>query len=818
MTINGSKSLRKLYIVFATPVLKATYILVALYRNCPVDVPKTKKILRKLITIFLLWVGTCTLSAQEGPLPELIFSTEGGYYDTTFAVSLYYPQPDVTIYYTLDGSSPTTNGIRYSKPIPIRKSSNLRAAILNNRSFGKIYSYTYLIDEPDTELPTLAISIDPDLLFDSEKGLFMLGSQANLESSHMSGANFWSRREVPAHLEFYESDGRCVFNSALGFRLFGGMSRLLPQKSMALITRDEYGKSKIKHPIFGKEGPKSFDYLVLRNGGSDFGRAHARDAIATRQAADWAVDVQAYRPAQVYINGQYWGLYNLREKINRHFLADHHDVDKDSLDLLEHNMTLKRGSRRHYQRMIRYIEQHDLSEAEHYQQIKEWMDIESFIDFQVAQIFFDNHDGGGNIRYWRPQTEDGKWRWILFDLDWAMGLHEHDAYRFNSLLFHIRPDGPAWPNPPWSTFLLRNLLKNSSFQQVFVTRFSDHLNDQLSTEALLSTINETQTNLEGEIDRHFERWNLSRRTWERHFNRMRAFAQKRPDFMRQHLQEYFDLADSQEIEIQVEAGGKVLFNRHLSIRQDSFNGSYFSDYPIHLLAIPNLGHRFLYWENARGERITSPALLEAVSDSRQSYRAIFEPYQHPLTETLVINEIMPTGKPSQDWIELYNRSDERLYLDDFIISDKLNNRFVFPERSSVGPHDYLVICQDMQRFRKIHPMSYNLIGDLGFGINKHRETIALFDDQGAMIDSVGYVLEPTDIDFSRSLLIPRLDNADPENWQIHFDAGTPNTANPYYVASSIQVSQKKWMQISLAAGILLVLAALIYLSWVRMEA
>lgn len=760
-----------------------------------------------------MWLVAFPLISQEDPMPELIFSTEGGYYDSSFRVSLYYPLPNTQIYFTLNGSSPLTDGKLYKEPIPITASTCLRAVVQENQTFGEVYTHTYLIQEPSTQLPTLAISIDPKLLFDSEWGLFMIGSRVDTGSTRLRGANFWSRGEVPAHLEFYESDGSPVFNSALGFRLFGGRSRLFPQKSMALITRDKYGKSKIKHPIFGKQGPKSFDYLVLRNGGSDFGKAHARDAIATHQAANWAVDVQAYRPAQVYINGRYWGLYNIREKINRHFLADHHDVDKDSLDLLEHNMTLKRGSRRHYQRLIRYIQQNDLRKAEHYHQVAQWMDIESFIDFQIAQIFFDNRDAGGNIRYWRPQTENGKWRWILFDLDWAMGLHHGEAYNFNSLLFHTRPDGPDWPNPPWSTFLLRNLLEHPGFRQKFITRFSDHLNDQLSSTALLATIDETQATLEGEIDRHFARWNLSASNWELHFDRMRTFAEKRPEIIRQQLAEFFNLNTLQKARILVQPGGKVYLNRHLSLTAGAFTGSYFSDYPIHLLAIPNLGYRFLYWENKNGERISSNALLEAISEKETFYRAVFEKHHHPLMQMLVINEIMPTGKPSQDWVELYNRSPQRLNLKGFILMDRLGNRFTFQEGSSIGPKDYLVLCQDQKRFRKVHPLAYNSTGDLEFGINKHRETLTLFDPQGAMIDSVGYILEPTDIDFSWSLLLPHLDNADPENWQIHFDSGTPNAANPYFVTSRVQVAQKKWIQISLMTGLFLLIASLIYFSW-----
>lgn len=755
--------------------------------------------------------------AQAPSPPELIFSSEGGYYDTTFAVSLYYPAAHDGIYYTLDGSPPEMNGQRYDQPIAIRESTCLRAAVLTETGFGLTYTHTYLINEPATQLPTLLISIDPALLFDSEHGLFMLGSQANQNTLRMSGANFWNRDEVPANLEFFEEDGRSVFNSALGFRLFGGMSRLFPQKSIALVTRDVYGKDRIKHPIFGKEGPKSFKHLVLRNAGSDFGKAHVRDALVTRQTADWNVDVQAYRPAQVYINGKYWGIYNLREKINRHFLAAHHDVDKDSLDLLEHNMTLKRGSRRQYQELIRYIEQHDLRQNQHYQQVEEWMDVESFIDFQIAQIFFDNRDAGGNVRYWRPQTEEGRWRWILFDMDWAMGLHDDDAYNFNSLLFHTRPDGPDWPNPPWSTFLLRRLLENPGFRQKFVSRFTDHLNQDLSSQSILRGIDEIQAPLLNEIDRHLERWNLGRRTWERHFDRMRIFAERRPEIIRQHLAEYFDLSADQAVQIEVTAGGHAVLNHHLDIEPGGFSGRYFEDFPLHLLAIPNLGYRFLYWENDDGERITSEALLEAVVPGKNQYKAIFEKYNHPLAGQLVINEIMPTGKPSKDWVELFNRSDSTLNLEDFILSDRQGNRFIFPKNTSIGPNDYLVICQDQIRFFKQHPLAYNVIGDLDFGFNKNRESITLFDNQRAMIDSVGYRQEPTDLDFSWSLLLPRLDNADPENWQLIYGPGTPNEANPYYVESKIRHSQVQWIQISLGVGIFFLLAFMIYQSWVRTE-
>ena len=480
-------------------------------------------------------------------------------------------------------------------------------------------------------------------------------------------------------------------------------------------------------------------------------------------------------------------------------------------------MTLKRGSRRHYQRLIRHIEQHDLSQAEHYKQVEKWMDIESFIDFQIAQIFFDNRDAGGNIRYWRPQTEEGRWRWILFDMDWAMGLHNHDAYDFNSLLFHTRPDGPAWPNPPWSTYLLRSLLENPGFRQKFITRFSNYLNQELSSAALLASIDKAQAQLDREIDRHLERWNLGKRTWERHFDRMRTFAERRPEIMRQHLQDYFELEEMYPIRLALTQGGQVQVNHHFKIQEGQFSGNYPPNFPIHLLAIPNLGYRFLYWENADGERITSAALLESISTEDNQYKAIFERYKHPMAGSLVINELMPTGKPTKDWIELFNASDKPLLLEDYILSDQKGNRFIFPQNTSIGPHDYLIVCQDKERFLKQHPMAYNVIADLSFGLNKNRESIALFDNQQAMIDSVGYHHEATDVDFSWSLILPRLDNTDPENWQLIFGPGTPGAANPYYAESKIQTMQSQWMKFSLGLGVFMLLASLIYQAWVRAE-
>ena len=249
---------------------------------------------------------------------EIEFSVEGGFYEDAIEVQL--RSPGAKIYYTLDGSQPNRRSKRYKRPLKIKETTILRVIARKGRKKSKIRSHTYFIDEPASTFPVISIGITPSVLFDPETGLYMQGADAIDSLWTKDGANFWSKREVKINTEIYETNGECEFNSVTGFRLFGGMSRLFPQKSMTIVARDRYGKKSFKHRIFGKKGKKKYKFLVLRNSGSDWGKSHFRDALMTGLLDDWDIEKQDYRPAHVYLNGKYWGIYNIREKINRYFI------------------------------------------------------------------------------------------------------------------------------------------------------------------------------------------------------------------------------------------------------------------------------------------------------------------------------------------------------------------------------------------------------------------------------------------------------------------------------------------------------------------
>ncbi len=734
----------------------------------------------------------------------------GGFYHTPIQVSLS-TNDNTTIYYTTDGSTPSTKNKRYQSPITIQQSTVLRAIAVTKLQESSLFGESYFIGEPESTFPVVSIAIDPWRLFDPDYGLFMEGRHAVDSIWSKPGANFWSRKEYPMHCEIYETNGECVFNSEAGFRIFGGFSRLFPQKSMTIVARDRYGKKRIKYPLFGEEGEDEFKFIVLRNSGSDFGKTHFRDGLMTSLVEGWDIEKQDFRSAHVYINGDYWGIYNMREKVNRHFLKHYHDQKKDSIDLMEHQGIVKLGSSKHYEDMLYFLRRNPISVDDNIDYLETQMELNNFMDYQIAQIYFDNQDAGGNIKYWRPQAASGRWRWILFDTDWGFGLNDASAYTNNSLHFHTEADGPSWPNPPWTTFILRKLLENDSFEQAFINRFADHLNTSFEEETVQEKIDALYVSMQPEIDRQLMRWNLKRSDWERHVKRLYQFAADRPALVRMHLMDKFNTGAQTGVQLESTEGGHILLNNHLSV-ESLFQGIYFKHIPITVEAVPNYGYRFSHWQGLPlqyQDNQTIPTQLTLPLDLQTvDLKAVFEPYAHPMSGQLVINEISANNKASGDWIELFNRSKESISLANWILTDQ-KNEFRLPN-VVIQPHDYLVICEDSAKFFQTFPMSYNIVNGLTFGINKHQERIQLFDPLGAIVDSLQYELPPRDSVFTLSLLLPHLDNANIENWRLQKGSGTPNAGNPYYIESSIRQEQELWLRMGMAASTILLSLLLLF--------
>lgn len=258
---------------------------------------------------------------------------------------------------------------------------------------------------------------------------------------------------------------------------------------------------------------------------------------------------------------------NVRDRRDRYYLVDAFQLPSHDVDILENNGEIKRGSREKWDEVLELARTLPESDNANWSRLQALIDINSFIDYYSAQIFIGNVDWpGNNLSFWRYRNEtlatnvgadaehaytDGRWRWLMYDTDAACTKGpEHDT-----LAFATQPDGPDWPNPDWSTFLLRSFLTVPEFRYQFVIRFSDLLNSQFRAERMEQVVRAMQAGMAPEMPRHIHRWSApdSLGHWEKELDKLVACFNERPAFQWQHLQEHLALG----LNLPIPCHGKV---------------------------------------------------------------------------------------------------------------------------------------------------------------------------------------------------------------------------------------------------------------------
>jgi hypothetical protein len=426
------------------------------------------------------------------------------------------------IYFTLDGSLPTSSDNLYVNPIVLDSSKTVRAiAIADGQLPSVVTTHTYIVGV-EHDLPIMALSTEPEDLF-GRVGIY---------------SNPFLVIERPVHVEFYETDGLALSFDA-GFEIFGGTSQKNPQKSFAFHLRKDYGTAEINYPLFDQNEVTSFSHFLLRTSGQDTYMTKIQDAFI-HQAVKDVIDIEVMdsRPCVVYINGEYWGLYNIREKVNEDYLASHHGVDPDQVDILVWNGFAMAGSAVDYQALVEYVATHDMRKQENYEYVTSQIDIDNFIDYLIVQSYFGNTDSG-NIKFWRDQN-GGKWRWVLYDMDWALFV---GTYTWNNISQIFNPDGMGVSD--WiDTTLHVNLMKNDHFKEEFIKRYALYTNTYFNPERLLPIYDAMIAEIESEMPRHLERWPkpVTYASWEEYVAMTRQIIIEKPEIEKIHLQYFFSLS------------------------------------------------------------------------------------------------------------------------------------------------------------------------------------------------------------------------------------------------------------------------------------
>lgn len=436
------------------------------------------------------------------------------------------------IRYTTDGSTPGAGSTLYRQPFRLTKTAVIRAvAVLPDGKLTPVSSFTYLINEGH-KLDVVSLVSAPDGLFSTGNGIYSNGpfrlKPHGTEDDGTPGinypyteANFWRKWWRRGNVSLLPREG-AGFSIDCGVSIFGGFSRIYPKKSMKFKFKSVYGPSKLHYKLFPNRDFSEYKSFVVRTGGQDIYGTLIKDDLAC-YLADGLVDVMATRPAVFYINGEYYGFYCIREKINKHFVASHYNIPNDSMDIIMGNSNVEEGSGKDWSAMLSYIKTHDLSKPEYYNYVTERLDIQSFTDWIIAETWIGNSDAG-NVRIFRSPHLDGKWHWILYDVD--MGLTRPNADNF---MIYYKPTDMRLHQ----TDVIRGLMKNPEYREFFVYRLEYQMSSIWNKDRVHAAIDHFTELMDSEVTRNCKRWPTTNYgAWKTKIEGLHKYADGRQEYLK----------------------------------------------------------------------------------------------------------------------------------------------------------------------------------------------------------------------------------------------------------------------------------------------
>lgn len=512
-----------------------------------------------------------TPGAQNGKGYEGItqlpaFSVTPGIYDNAVTVAITAGEGE-TIRYTTDCTTPNASSEVYSGELSISKNSVIRAAAFRDGYLsGDVATATYLFrsDGVNHALPVVTLVTDPDNLWNSKTGIYATGDQFDpdaasyadtLKSATYYQAKFATEEQVdtiwekPAAFSLFDDNGKQVFTQNVGIRIAGSFGRGRAQKGFNVIARKEYGKGSMEYPFFENRPYTEYKAVVLRAGAQDQNRSKIRDELASGllEGTDINILYQAYRPTVLYLNGEYWGVYFMKEKRNRFFVAQHENTE-NNVDLAIGKGFKQRsyGDNSDWVSLYEYATTHDLSASDAYNYVAERMDVDSFRDYMIAEIYNGNTDTY-NFQYYR--LKGGKWKFIFYDFCWGFQSPGHETLAFRM---------GKTPSDVCSAKLFAAMLQNKGWRDSFCRRFAELLNTAFAPERVSALIEELYGYVEPEIKREREKFNKDTfmgvkqpntnlgtyEGFQSEISKLKDFAQRRPEELKRQLQSNLGLSDS----------------------------------------------------------------------------------------------------------------------------------------------------------------------------------------------------------------------------------------------------------------------------------
>lgn len=477
------------------------------------------------------------------------------------------------IRYTTDGSEPTRTSSMYQSPISINKTTVVKAKLfLDGKLSPRATAQSYIFFPRDITLPVISITTDKKYLYDNKIGIYVDGTYQSGKKNYEFD---WRR---PVNIEFFfEPEQESQMNQLCETRIMGGATRGNKMKSLAVYANKRFGEKRFTYELFPEDRPGITDFksIALRNAGNDFDYLFMRDAVIQRNTAQHCdIDFQAYRPAIVYFNGAYMGMLNIRERSNEDNIYTNYDGLED-IDMFENWSELKEGSWDNYNAFKAFYAEHGHTLAEY----EQWMDTMEFLNLMLVNLFYNNRDfPGNNIVMWRPLAEDGRWRWIMKDTDFGLGLYGVPS-NYNSIKWIYDPNydpNTSWANQYDHTRLFHRLMEDADFKREFIDRAAIYMGDWLNERGTRAVMDPMYDAIKYEYPHHRKLIN----EWWPNYNDEISAAQRwiagRADYFYKHIADYYGLGSPMPLVVnEAKAKDIEITMNGVKLSEGFFDGKFF---------------------------------------------------------------------------------------------------------------------------------------------------------------------------------------------------------------------------------------------------
>ena len=528
-----------------------------------------------------------------------VFSEKGRVGNTNVNLTLSLPDgaPEgAYITYTTNGSEPTAKSTKYTKAITINKTTAIRAKVFCDGWLSPVSSaQSYIFHPRKMSTPIFSVQTNKKYLDDSEIGLF-----ANNHSKEDKKTHDWRR---PVNIEMFTSEGaESTFNQLSETRIQGGASRANALKSMVFYANKRFDPDhkRFSYEFFPdqKPGVTEFKSFSLRDGGNDFGDLYFRDLIIQRTMASHVdLDWQAGHTAVLYINGEYMGMLNIRERSNEDNVYSNYNglEDLDMVEIGHENIggvdqfeeELKEGTAEFYENFKAFYSEkgHTLKEYE------EWMDVDEYLNVAVMNFFYGNNDWpGNNTVFWRPNDDDTKsglpkiWRVIVKDTDFGLGLYgKQNSYNMLDLLYHPeKHQGDAWAYTEPATRLLKNMLEDPDILNKLIDKCCIYMGDFMNGKGTGEIIELIKAEALDEFEAHRNKYNPwswnNRGDITNNFNNAKKWAEGRPEQFYKQIGNQWNLGTPIPLTINKGLNEEVqTIVNGIEVKGSYFDGKYFKN-------------------------------------------------------------------------------------------------------------------------------------------------------------------------------------------------------------------------------------------------